>query len=184
MRNPGTDQDRMGILSAVKQVAPSLHKAGTFPTKTFDVLMNYLAQQKISYSVETGSGASTLLFSHFSKHHTVFALDNEDGSITNIRENPLLHKDTVTFVQGPTQRTLPFYQFKESLQAALIDGPHGYPFPDLDHRPLLSAIVQDRLAGKPPAEIAAAVAYLASPRADYVSGATIRVDGGTIRSVF
>ncbi|WP_332845826.1 SDR family NAD(P)-dependent oxidoreductase [Amycolatopsis mongoliensis] len=32
-------------------------------------------------------------------------------------------------------------------------------------------------------EIAAAVGYLVSPAADYVSGATIRVDGGTIRSV-
>lgn len=35
-----------------------------------------------------------------------------------------------------------------------------------------------------PEEIAAAVAYLASPFADYVSGATLRVDGGTIRSAF
>ncbi|NBH04643.1 SDR family NAD(P)-dependent oxidoreductase [Amycolatopsis sp. SID8362] len=34
-----------------------------------------------------------------------------------------------------------------------------------------------------PEEIAAAVGYLVSPAAAYVSGATIRVDGGTIRSV-
>ncbi|MBS7542845.1 SDR family NAD(P)-dependent oxidoreductase [Ancylobacter oerskovii] len=35
-----------------------------------------------------------------------------------------------------------------------------------------------------PNEIAAAVAFLASAHADYISGAIFRVDGGTIRSVF
>ncbi|MBW9116454.1 SDR family NAD(P)-dependent oxidoreductase [Rhizobium cauense] len=35
-----------------------------------------------------------------------------------------------------------------------------------------------------PDEIAAAVAFLASEHADYISGATIRVDGGAIRSAF
>ncbi|GHH69700.1 3-oxoacyl-ACP reductase [Streptomyces sulfonofaciens] len=34
-----------------------------------------------------------------------------------------------------------------------------------------------------PEEVAAAVVYLAGPPADYVSGATLRVDGGTVRSV-
>ena len=35
----------------------------------------------------------------------------------------------------------------------------------------------------PDQEIAAAVAYLTGPHADYIGGATIRVDGGHIRSV-
>lgn len=34
-----------------------------------------------------------------------------------------------------------------------------------------------------PEEVAAAIVYLSSPHADYISGATLRVDGGTIRSV-
>jgi hypothetical protein len=87
----------------------------------------------VRHSIETGSGASTLLFSHLSEDHTVFAMDAGTGSIRAIETSPLLRRETVTFVEGPTQVTLPLHVFPHRLQVALIDGPHGYPFPDLDY---------------------------------------------------
>ena len=36
-------------------------------------------------------------------------------------------------MEGPTQATLPVHRFPKKLQLALIDGPHGYPFPDLEY---------------------------------------------------
>jgi hypothetical protein len=39
----------------------------------------------------------------------------------------------VTFIEGPTQKTLPNYEFDRGFQIILIDGPHGYPFPDLEY---------------------------------------------------
>jgi hypothetical protein len=51
----------------------------------------------------------------------------------NVRRSPLLRPDVVTFVEGPTQATLPAYRFTEKLQLVLLDGPHAYPFPDLEY---------------------------------------------------
>jgi hypothetical protein len=83
--------------------------------------------------METGSGASTLLFSHLSEDHTVFAIDAGTNSIRGVESHRLLRRETVTFVEGPTQLTLPRHTFAHPLQLALIDGPHGYPFPDLEY---------------------------------------------------
>jgi hypothetical protein len=73
------------------------------------------------------------LFSHLSRRHTVFALDGGSGSVANVRRSPLLGPGALTFVEGPTQVTLPAHRFEEKLQLALIDGPHAYPFPDLEY---------------------------------------------------
>ena len=117
----------------ILEVAPSLHSAGTFRPRTFEAIARAARKLHIHHSVETGSGASTLLFSHLSEQHTVFALDDGSGSVTNIRRSPLLCQEVVTFVEGPTQVTLPQQRFPEKLQLALLDGPHGYPFPDLEY---------------------------------------------------
>ena len=117
----------------IAEVAPGLHSAGTFSPRTFEAIVRAARRQPIHNSVETGSGASTLLFSHLSDHHTVFAFDGGSGSIMNVRRSSLLRQEVVTFVEGPTQATLPTYKFTEKLQFILIDGPHAYPFPDLEY---------------------------------------------------
>ena len=83
-------------------------------------------------SVETGAGKSTLLLSHLSDRHTVFAVDGGD-SVKVTLASDLLNRDHIEFVDGPTQRTLLDYPFAEPLDFVLIDGPHGYPFPELEY---------------------------------------------------
>src|SRR5262249_47035952 len=58
----------------------------------------------------------------------------------------------------------------------------GETLEEIEHNYTLAIAPNDVGRLGRPEEIAAAVVYLASPVADYVSGATIRVDGGTIRS--
>ncbi|QRP44963.1 SDR family NAD(P)-dependent oxidoreductase [Amycolatopsis sp. FDAARGOS 1241] len=59
----------------------------------------------------------------------------------------------------------------------------GEEWPDIERNAARDYVPNDIGRFGRPEEIAGAVAYLASPYADYVSGATLRVDGGTIRSV-
>ena len=83
----------------------------------------------IHHSAETGSGKTTLLFSHLSTNHQVFALDCGD-SVTRVKTSCLFNNSNVTCIERPSQLTLPLHVFRD--QIAVIDGPHGYPFPDLD----------------------------------------------------
>ncbi len=92
----------------------------------------HAAERTIHHSAETGCGATTLLLSHLSQSHTVFTLD-AGGSLSTVRNSPLLRPGVVTFVEGPSQQTLPKFHFDAKLQLALIDGPHAHPFPDLEY---------------------------------------------------
>jgi len=121
------------ILARIAEIAPSLHSAGTLTNDALMALFRYATKRRIDYSAETGAGATTLLLSHLSKNHTVFALDGGSGSITNLKASELLESGTVTFVEGPTQQTLLRHEFSHKLQAVVIDGPHAYPFPDLEY---------------------------------------------------
>lgn len=119
------------VIEQIVRLPKDWHPLGGFDEKTAQAIVRICDRRNIKASVETGAGKSTLLFSHLSKHHTVFALDEGD-SLSMPLNSPLLRKEAVTVVEGPSQRTLPGHEFKR-LQLALIDGPHAYPFPELEY---------------------------------------------------
>lgn len=119
------------VIEEIANIPVTWHGSGCLTPEVIRAIARHCGNP--TASLETGSGKSTLLFSHLSSNHIVFAWDQGDGSIEKVKESPLFNPDNVEFVNGPTQQTLPAYQFNRKFQVALIDGPHGYPFPDLEY---------------------------------------------------
>lgn len=125
------DNTSDAVLARIAALPSDWHGAGTMLADVLAAMVRLLGR-RVQRSVETGAGKTTLLFSHLSEHHTVFAVDG-GKSLTVTRRSPLLNAERVEFVDGPTQRTLFQHPFVEPLDAVLIDGPHGYPFPELEY---------------------------------------------------
>jgi predicted O-methyltransferase YrrM len=112
------------------------HAAGAFTTLVLRRL-EQLMPRDMARTAETGCGKSTILFSNLSRDHTVFTIDDsvhgENSSLHYFRTCALTQADRVQCVLGPTQQTLPAYNAFGGYDAVLIDGPHGYPFPELEY---------------------------------------------------
>lgn len=122
-----------GLIDSLVRLAPGLHNAGTFNEAPLRALACHAASLDIQHSAETGSGASTILLSHLSRHHLAFTV-NAGGSVENVKSCPLFRPERVEWVIGPSQLTLPSYDFRGArLQFVLLDGPHAWPFPDLEY---------------------------------------------------
>lgn len=112
------------------------HVAGAFSTSVLRRLEELLPPD-IKFSAETGCGKSTILFSNVSLHHTVFCLDDrevgDDSSVKYFQSCEITKNDRVHLEFGPTQKTLPFFTAFKPYDVVLIDGPHGYPFPEMEY---------------------------------------------------
>lgn len=126
-----TDMQVGQLLDQIADLPEEWHDAGSLGGGVLRRIA-FHAGEAVLNSAETGAGKSTLLFSHLSGRHTVFALDC-GGSLSVVRTSPFFKSANVEIVEGPTQKTLPAYDFTEKLQLVLIDGPHGYPFPDMEY---------------------------------------------------
>jgi hypothetical protein len=124
-------------INAIGNIGNDFHKAGVLGKDVIHAIYQLTRHADITHTVETGCGKSTLLFSRISGKHLCFTLggaeDGGDGSLDAVRQSPLLDAGTVEFVLGPTQKTIPHFQFRDKYQVIFIDGPHGFPFPNIEY---------------------------------------------------
>ena len=135
------------ILREIIALPADWHMAGCCGPAPLRAIALQGQARRIVHSAETGVGKSTLLLSHISQHHTAFAMGDPGGddSLAKVRASPLLKQGVVNFVTGPTQQTLPRHTFADRLQLVLIDGPHGFPFPELEYYFFYSHLDKDAL---------------------------------------
>lgn len=112
------------------------HAGHTFDSDTLRRIEEILPP-RMERTAETGCGKSTILFSNVSSCHTVFALDDrklkENSSILFYEECPLTKHEVLQSILGPTQESLLSFKHDGSYDAVLIDGPHGWPFPEFEY---------------------------------------------------
>jgi hypothetical protein len=121
------------VLARIGELPPKWHVAGSVGIQVLRAIAGHLKGRRIRHSAETGAGKTTLLFSHLSEHHTVFTIAGSADTINLVSKSPIVNLGTLEFVEGPSQLTLPRHDFPDKLQLAMIDGPHGYPFPDMEY---------------------------------------------------
>ncbi len=132
----GRDKSLAAEIAEYEKTAGFAHGWGSLPIRTLLRIESLLTGDALA-SAETGCGKSTIFFSRICEKHKVFCLDDrgsEWGSSVDYFMNcPALRPEKLDVVFGPTQATLPTYADHRAYDLVLIDGPHGFPFPDLEY---------------------------------------------------
>jgi predicted O-methyltransferase YrrM len=123
-------------ITAYEKSAGFAHSAGSLPLRTLLRVEQLLTGTSLT-SAETGCGKSTILLSRISSSHKVFCLDDRNegsnSSVAYFMNCAATRMETLEIVFGPTQLTLPAYTDHIPYDLVFIDGPHGFPFPELEY---------------------------------------------------
>lgn len=104
---------------------------GSVTNEALQLMYDLCPEEGWQLTTETGTGRTTVLLSHLSKKHVVFALEASPNLSAGGRKWE--HNDNVEYVLGSSQITVPGYKFQRPLEFVLIDGPHAYPYPELEY---------------------------------------------------
>jgi FkbM family methyltransferase len=123
-----------------------IHRAGSLVGETLERLEWYVRNSSdgsAPRTIETGCGASTIVFAQYAAQHTAYCYDDRqfDASSVSYAQNfPGFRNECVQWIFGPTQRTVLSQPTPDSVDLILLDGPHGYPFPELEYFALVNSL--------------------------------------------
>jgi hypothetical protein len=123
------------VIADIAALPGDWHDSGTLPADVIHRIAKLVEERfpnGLSASAETGCGKSTLLLSHLSRRHICFT-QSIGNSANKVKTHPAFNSGSVEFIHGPSQLTLRQHQWRQRLDFALLDGAHGYPFPELDY---------------------------------------------------
>lgn len=130
------DKTLASEIAVYEKAAGFAHSAGSLPLRTLLRIERLLTGTTLA-SAETGCGKSTIFLSRISQKHKVFCYDDRDAgdasSVAYFMDCPATRKESLDLIYGPTQATLPRYEDHIPYDLVLIDGPHGFPFPELEY---------------------------------------------------
>lgn len=121
------------VLNEFQALPAGWHPAGSYSLTTLIAIARNALAAPVRLSAETGCGITTALISQISADHTVFAYKHPSEEVPLAYGRGIFDTSKIRFVLGPTQRTLLPHVFVDQLDLAIIDGPHGYPFPELEY---------------------------------------------------
>jgi predicted O-methyltransferase YrrM len=89
--------------------------------------------RKGARTLETGCGASTVVFAAAGARHTAISPSSEEHErIRRYCSETGIDDSKLSFIDGSSDRALPSLRPDDRLDVAFIDGAHSFPFPILD----------------------------------------------------
>ncbi len=108
------------------------HDSGNLNPVVLQAIAKHAGRVEARETAETGCGLSTVVLSAIADRHTCFTVA-AGNSLEQVQSVPHIRHDHVSFIIGPSQLTLPSHSFARSLDFVLIDGPHGFPFAQMEY---------------------------------------------------
>jgi hypothetical protein len=133
----------MDVVTQLLRDRPVFHLGGT---ARWDVLPETLSAIETRVrdgdrTLETGCGASTVVFAAKGAHHTSISPDSsEHDNVAAYCEQIGVDRSRLRFIAGSSDSVLPELCTDRVLDAAFIDGAHTFPYPSVDWHYVVRAL--------------------------------------------